>query len=174
MDQVQALSQMEVRILAFKLCGQNFALSLEWVQEILPMAWLTPAPGSPGILEGFLNLRGSALPVLRLDRLFRLDGFTPGLYSLILVLKGPGHSLGLMVDEATGILAITEQALLPIREKHTLNDCVEAEVQTQGQLLHLLSPDRILLKLERERISGLQDMEQRRLMDLAGKGGKEA
>ena len=56
-----------------------------------------------------------------------------------------------------------------MRQGHSLNDCVEAEVSVKGGVFHLLSPQRILLEKERQCLDALQAMEQERIGELEGK-----
>jgi len=65
-------------LLVFHLSGQAYGLPLAEVAEVVPMALLSRAPGLPPLLAGFLNLAGTAVPVLRTDRLFGLPDLTPG------------------------------------------------------------------------------------------------
>jgi two-component system chemotaxis sensor kinase CheA len=47
-----------------------------------------------------INLRGEILPLLRLDRLFHLEGAkTDPLEALVVVVEGLGRRIGLLVDE---------------------------------------------------------------------------
>ena len=59
-------------LLVFHLSGLNCAFPLEAVREVVPMASLSSPPGLPSGLLGFLDLRGTAIPIVRLDRLFDL------------------------------------------------------------------------------------------------------
>ncbi len=154
--------------MVFTLAGQPCAIPLESVREVVPMAQLARPPGLPALLEGFLNLRGEAVPVVRLRRLFGLPEASPGLYTPVVILKeGP---LALLVDEVSGILSAPEEARLPVQEGHAFNDCVEAEVVLDGRTVHLLSKDRLLLEQERRRIAELQVTAQRRLSELEASG----
>src|SRR4051812_6590060 len=73
--------QVPRRLVVFHLAGQAYALELGAVQEIVLMAALSRPPGLPSMLEGFLNLAGTAIPVVRLDRLFRLPEQMPGMFT---------------------------------------------------------------------------------------------
>jgi purine-binding chemotaxis protein CheW len=133
------------------------------------MAQLACPPGLPALLEGFLNLRGEAVPVVRLRRLFGLPEQTPGLYTPVVILK-EGGPLALLVDEVGGVLSAPEEDRLPVQEGHAFNDCVEAEVALEGRLVHLLSTDRLLLEGERRRIAEFQAVAQRRLREAEASG----
>lgn len=156
---------MPLTLVLFRLADQTCALPSKWVQEILPMAHLARPPGLPLILEGFLNLGGIAVPVLPLARLFNLPQQAPGLYTPLLVLRGIDPPLALLVDQVDELLSVTEEALAPVREQHALNDCVKAEGRMEDRVFHLLSPERLFLEQERQRLAELQAMAQQRLKE---------
>ena len=56
-------------LLAFGTCEKECALPLEDIQEIVLMAWLSRPPSMASILEGFLNLRGVAIPVVSVSHI---------------------------------------------------------------------------------------------------------
>ena len=66
--------------LIFHSSGLDCAFPLETVREIVPMARLSCPPGLPTGLVGFLDLRGTAIPIVRLDRLFDLPEQQAGLH----------------------------------------------------------------------------------------------
>jgi purine-binding chemotaxis protein CheW len=130
------------------------------------MAQLAHPPGLPSSLVGILNLAGSAVPVWRLDRLLQLPERSPGLYSMLILLKGISDCrTAMLVDRVTEILSVPESALLPVGTKDSFNACAEAELTVNDQVIHLLSPARILLKQEREALTEFQKMAQLRLQD---------
>lgn len=150
-------------LLVFHLAGERAAIPLEHVQRIAPMAQLARPPGLPAPLEGFLNLAGAAVPVLRLDRLLGLPEHGPGLYSMLIVLKDDRTAL--LVDRVSEIVSVPESALLPVGTDHSFNACAEAAVSVRGEVVHLLSPTRILLEKERASLSEFQAVAQQRLQD---------
>ncbi len=79
-------------LLLFHFAGQTAAFPLDAVSRVTPMAQLARPPGLPSPLEGILNLAGTPVPVVRLDRLFQLESRSPGLYSMLIVLKGAADS----------------------------------------------------------------------------------
>ncbi len=154
------------KLLIFQLGEHVCGLPVAAVQEVLPLALLARPPGMAPLLEGFLNLRGTAVPVLRTHRLFALAAKTPGLYTPLVLLKNGGFPLALLVDTLLQVAAIPGDAFLPVRDKSCFNDCAEAEVAQEAQRVHVLSPERLLLEEERRRLAELQAMEQRRLEEL--------
>jgi purine-binding chemotaxis protein CheW len=142
------------------------AIPFESVQRIAPMAQLARPPGMPSMLEGILNLTGSALPVLRLDRLFHLPLQPLGLHSALIIVSGVSDGrIAILVDRVSEILTVPENGLLPVSDDNSFNGCAEALAPLRGQMIHVLSLKRLLLKKEREALSGFQAMAQRRLLD---------
>jgi purine-binding chemotaxis protein CheW len=122
-------------LLVLEFGGTVCALPLEAVREVVPMARLVRPPGLLSFVEGFLNLRGTALPVLRLDVLFWLPRKAPELYNLLVVLQGSECSLALLADHVHQITFAPAQAFRALSQHHCFNDCAEAEV-TLTQVRH--------------------------------------
>jgi purine-binding chemotaxis protein CheW len=152
-------------LLVFDLAGRLAALPFENVERITPMAELARPPTLPSSLEGILNLAGRSVPVLRLDRLLQLPEQSSGLYSMLVVMKGLSEGrIAMLVDRVSEVLAIPASALLPVGNEHSFNGCVEAVASVRGQMIHLLSPTRILLAKEQQMLSEFQAMAQERLL----------
>jgi len=154
------------QFLELELAGQLYGIPLLEVQELVPMATLSGPPDLPAVLAGFLNLAGEAIPVLRLDRMLRLPEKAAGLYTPLIVLRGLDGRLALMAERVNRIRAVADEAVLPLPESHTFNDCVEGMVTEGDRVLLLLSPGRLLLEKEQQCLAELQDREQVRLREM--------
>src|SRR5271154_5324993 len=97
------LPQRTQNLLVFHSSGLHCAFPLEAVREIVPMATLSTPPGLPSGLAGVLNLRGTAVPIVRLDRLFDLAEQRPGLHTPMIVLHRALGPIGILVDSVQGI-----------------------------------------------------------------------
>ncbi len=151
------------RFLEIELAGQLYGIPLAQVQEVVAMARLSGPPDLPAVLAGFLNFEGIAIPVLRLDRLFRLPEQPPGLYTPLILLRGLDSGLALMVEGVRRIRVVAAQAVLPLPENHSFNDCVDGMVTDDDRVLLLLAPARLLLEKEQQCLAEWQDREQSRL-----------
>ena len=150
-------------LLVFDISGKSCALPLEDLLEIVPMASLSQTPSMPSILEGFLHLRGTAVPVVSLNRMFRLQEKSLELYTPIIVVRGHDYPLGLLVDHITQILSLSAENVVPLRKDHSFNDCAEAQVVATDRTVHIFSSERLLIEKERQCLGELQAMEQKRL-----------
>lgn len=156
------------RVIVFSVCGQGYALALNEVREIVPLPLLTRSPGLPSVLAGFLNLAGSALPVVRLDRLFELPEQTPGLYTPLLILANADSRMALLVEKVSEITSVVPENIVPVGESQALNDCAEGLTMLHGRMVLLLSAERLLLEKEKQCLAELQAREQKRLEDWEG------
>jgi chemotaxis signal transduction protein len=157
------------QLLIFQVAGQFCALRIESVREIVPMAELVRLPGQPSVLEGFLNLHGAPVAVLRLDRLFDLPAAQLSLYTPLIILKGQRNSTALLVDRVDEIASAPAGAFLPAAENSCFNDCSPAQVVLDGRTIHLLSSEHLLLEKERRAVAELQTRAQRYLDELEGR-----
>jgi purine-binding chemotaxis protein CheW len=151
-------------VLVFELAGETAAIPIESAHRIVHMTRLDRPPGLPGALQGVLNLAGTAVPVLRLERVLGMRAGNPGLFSMLIVLKGVSAGMtALLVDRVSEVLSISDRSLVEVSREHSFNAFAEAAVIVGGRTIHLLSPERILLEGERQILSDFQAQAQRRL-----------
>jgi purine-binding chemotaxis protein CheW len=156
------------KVVVFHLATQAYAISLEDVQEILPLAELSRPPTGPALLAGFAIVGAEPVPVIRLSRLFGFPETPPGLYTPMLLLLAPRMRLGLLVDRVSQIIAVTDDAILPAPDGYSLNHCVTGIVRRDEGPILLLSPERLLLEQERTCLDELEAAERLRLSRLEG------
>jgi purine-binding chemotaxis protein CheW len=156
-------------LLIFRSSGLGCAFPLEAVREIVPMARLACPPGLPSALAGFLDLRGAAIPILRLDRLFDLPEQRPGLHTPMIVLRGITAPIGVLVDSVRGIVATPPAGLLAIPGDCTFQGCATGTMELDGDLIHVLSAAALLADKEHRMIADYSAMSLARLAHLAGR-----
>jgi purine-binding chemotaxis protein CheW len=152
-------------VLVFRSGGQRYAVPLGEVLEIVPMARLAHSPALPALVDGFLNLGGRAVAVVRLSRLLGLPELPPGLHTPLLVLRHAEPPLALLVEGVEHISRLTGD-VLPVRADDSFNGAVTGVTTLGGQTVLLLSPDLLLLAKEQQCLAEFQDREQSRLRAL--------
>jgi purine-binding chemotaxis protein CheW len=154
-------------LLIFRSSGLGCAFPLNTVREIAPMARLSCPPGLPSGLAGFLDLRGTAIPIIRLDRLFDLAEQLPGLYTPMIVLRGIAGPTGILVGSVKGIVEMPPDGLLAIPDDCTFHGCATGAMELDGEVIHVLSPAALLRDSERRLIADYSAMSLARLDQLA-------
>ena len=104
----------DFRVCLFELGGQRFGLRLESIAEIVPIAALSRPPSTPPLVEGFLNLRGTSVPVLRLAVLLGMPPDRPGLHTPLVIVRSGDLRLAFLVKSVAAIVSIPAAALAPI------------------------------------------------------------
>lgn len=154
-------------LVVFQVGGDNFAVPVDCVAEVVPIAWLARPPHMPSIVYGILNLGGVAVPVLRSDRLLGMADSSFGLGASILVMKGGSAPLGLLVGHVEGVRPAAAFQVMPLADRQSFQGCLAAELDGPGGAIHLVAWDKVLLEEERLRLDEFQRQTQDRLADLA-------
>jgi purine-binding chemotaxis protein CheW len=154
-------------LLIFRSSGFDCAFPLEAVREIVPMARLSSPPGMPTGLAGFLDLRGTAIPIVRMDRLLDLPEQQAGLHTPLIVLRGVLGPIGILVDSVRGIVPVTSVQFLDIAEDRTFQGCATAAIELNGDVIHLLSPAALLKGNEDRMLADYSAMTRARQLHLS-------
>jgi purine-binding chemotaxis protein CheW len=148
--------QAHAGFLLFEVAGSLCAVPAGCVQEIVFLAELERPPGQPSVLEGFLNLRGRAVPVVRLDRLFDLPLTEASLHTPLIVLKIGGETFAVLVEHVLEIASVPAAALQPLSENDSFNGCAEARFAAGRRAVSVLATGRLLLEKEKRCVAELQ------------------
>lgn len=155
------------RILTFAIGEMPCALPLRAAREVLPMAALSRPPGLPAIMEGFLDLGGQAVPVLRLDQLLGMPAWSPGVSALLLLADIGKRLVAFPVSNVEDVVSVgADSKVLPVAEEEAFNGCVRGLLHHGGQTHYLLDPERLLLAAEARRVAEFREREQQRLSAL--------
>jgi purine-binding chemotaxis protein CheW len=152
----------------FVVAEHSCALPAEQVEEIVPLAALVRPPNLPSILDGFLNLRGTALPVLQLRRLLGFSVSEPEVYSPLIIAKAEGGRVALWVDRVEDVVAVKAENLQPFEESTSFNGCAQAQFSWNNCNVTVLSANRLLLNSEKERLAEFKARMQERLDQIDG------
>lgn len=93
--------------------GSDAAISVDCVEEVVPYAWLTPIPESPGWVAGILDLGGKTICVL--DVAARLAGKThcPRVDDFIVICRVDSRLIGLCVERVRDVKSFPPEAVAP-------------------------------------------------------------
>jgi purine-binding chemotaxis protein CheW len=103
--------------LSFFIAGEEFAVPILRVREILQCDTFTRVPSAPPFIRGVINLRGSVLPVVDLALKVGLPGGPLTRFSCIVVLEvaleGEPLLVGGLVDQVSQVLDFGPEDLEP-------------------------------------------------------------
>lgn len=151
--QVDEKQGQDLRFLAFKLNGSEFALPIDAVDEVAQVPeQITRLPKTPKFLEGVVNLRGVVLPVVDQRRRFDMPAIIGNAGRRLVVVRTEQHRAGLIVDSVTEVLRCSPHAIKPAPDltgdaAGLVRSVINLEVA--GRMLLLLDPSELLSRAER-------------------------
>lgn len=99
------------QVLCFLVGGETYAVGLDALVEVLPLALVAPVPGMPQALAGVTNVRGEIRPVLNLHHMLTLPEPDTGARHFAVFLRGGARPVGLRVDELRQIRSLADDGL---------------------------------------------------------------
>ena len=140
--------------LSFELAGDEYAVGLVQVREIIACGALTRVPGVPVWIRGVLNLRGAVLPVIDLASKFGLPPSAITRTSCVIVVEvrinEEPMAMGVMADAVNQVLELAADAIQPPPAfgPRVRIDCIEGMGDSNGKFVVLLNMNRILSSSE--------------------------
>ena len=132
---------------------------------MLPMCELLRPPALPPLLEGFLNLRGEAAPVIRVDHLFGLAAARLQLHTHLVVLRS--QPIAIVTARARDIIHVRSGDVLQPAPGNVFGDCLEGVLRAESGEISLFRVERLLLKHEESKVEEFRRIAERRIAELA-------
>src|SRR5262245_7834342 len=106
------------QFVTFDLMGEEYALQIQHVREIIECEPITTIPSMPPVVRGVMNLRGNVVAVADLAIKFGFPETTlgRGTYIVIvdLVWNGESVRLGLLTREIGRVIEMSEDQIKPV------------------------------------------------------------
>ena len=140
--------------LTFFIRGEEYAIGILRVREIIEFERVTRVPAMPLHVRGVINLRGAVLPVVDLAAKFGLAPAEPSRTTCIVVvetrLAGELHVVGLIADAVSEVIDLDEASIEPPPSfgTHVRVDFLTGMGKLDNRLVLLLDIDRILSPVE--------------------------
>lgn len=152
-------------LVTFEVAGQEFALDMAAVQEVLPApATRTAIPRAEELVLGVTSLRGALLPLLSLRALL---GFPMSALSTarekVIVMNVAGAQVGLVADRARAIVSAAPGLVDPVPP--VLASRMDGESRIRAiyrgdagrRLISILAPDQLFREDVMQRLAGHRD-----------------
>ena len=145
--------------LTFFIRGEEYAVSILRVKEIIECSTVTRVPTTPAHVRGVLNLRGTVLPVIDLASKFG-HGDTEASRTTCVIVAETKHddvmlAVGVLADAVSSVVDIAAEAIEPPPSFGTnvRVDFLTGMGKLEGRLVLILDLDRILSPIELEQIA---------------------
>jgi purine-binding chemotaxis protein CheW len=102
-----------VQLAAFRIGGEEYAIDIMRIKEIIHPLRITKVPKAPPFIEGVVELRGTILPVVDLRKRFDIPGPTLTRATKYIIIALGGRILGLIVDAVSEVLRVPRRDIKP-------------------------------------------------------------
>jgi purine-binding chemotaxis protein CheW len=106
--QTNEIETSEPNYVAFRSAEQDYCVDIMDVREIRRWTQTTALPGAPDYVNGVINLRGSVVPIIDFSQRLGLEKRPPSERNVIVIVQTVDRVCGLLVDEVSEILRISE------------------------------------------------------------------
>lgn len=149
----------ETQLVVFQLTAEEYGVPITQVEEIIHIPEITHIPNMPHFIEGIINLRGRIIPIVDLQKRFKLEQKVRDEKSRIIIgeiAMSPDRqeiqSVGLIVNGVTEVLRIPHELIEPIPPTISYIDTqyLDGVAKLEGRLVILLDLRKVLTELEKE------------------------
>jgi purine-binding chemotaxis protein CheW len=102
-----------VQLCTFRIGGEDYAVDIMRIREIIHPLPITPVPRAPASVEGVVRLRGEVVPVLDVRKRLGLPASAATRRTRFLIVNVARRRIGLVVDEVCEVIRIPREEIRP-------------------------------------------------------------
>lgn len=102
-----------VELCTFRVAGEDYAVDIQRVREIINPLPVTPVPRAPAFIEGVVRLRSEVIPVVDVRKRFGHPAAPPTRRTKFVVVRIGGRRIALVVDEVTEVVRLARSEIRP-------------------------------------------------------------
>jgi purine-binding chemotaxis protein CheW len=144
--ETESTSADQVELLTFIIAGEQYAVSIEHLVEIITPRDATQVPNADPTIVGIISLRGTMVTVIDVRRKLRHPPAAGGNDARVIVVERAGEVLGFEVDRVLRVLKVDSAAVEPHPVVHSseLSEAVRGVFRHANALTILLDLDKLL------------------------------
>lgn len=101
-----------VQLIIFKLGGEEYALEIDQIKEVVLTPGIAQIPQTPPYIKGVANIRGNIIAIIDLEEKFGLDNVTNiATAQYTLVVENENFKVGILVKEVPNTLSVGEKSI---------------------------------------------------------------
>lgn len=150
---------MEKQLVIFELDTEYFGIDISMVEGINKMFEITKIPRAPVYMEGIVNLRGSVLPVIDLQKRFGMPAQERTKETRIVVANVDGVKIGMIVSAVSEVLTIEDSVIEPPPSmvSNTNSEFIIGVAKIDKRLVILLDLAKVLTAEEKMQVTKVME-----------------
>lgn len=98
--------------MVFIINGQKYALSSNYIIEIIEVLPITKVPFLPEYMKGIINLRSNIIPVMDARMRFKIEPIEYNERTCIIIIENNNEKIGLIVDAVNEVITILPNQIM--------------------------------------------------------------
>jgi purine-binding chemotaxis protein CheW len=145
-QKAETTSANQVELLSFVIAGEQYAVLIDHIVEIVTPRDATRVPNADPTIVGIISLRGTIVTIIDVRRKLRHPPAEAGNETRIIVAERAGETLGFEVDRVLRVLKVDSAAIEPHPVVHSseLSEAVRGVFRYGNALTILLDLDKLL------------------------------
>lgn len=137
---------LEDTYLTFNVGGEEYALPVMHVTEIIRLQHISEVPDMPDCFRGVINLRGKVIPIMDVRSRFRLAARDYDDRTVVVVLEIEESAVGLVVDAVSEVTEILPERIDPAPQANAPDrvSAVRGMAKREGAVSILLDINRLV------------------------------
>lgn len=135
----------EVQLVACAIEGEEYAVDIRSVQEIIRLQEITRVPHASPYVSGVINLRGRVIPVMDIRKRFNLPSKEYGEVTRIIIIDSNDALVGMIVDNVSEVIRLPGEDIgLPPGSSNINSKFFDGIGKLGNRLLVMLNLEKIL------------------------------
>lgn len=153
----EELDTLKGKYLTFSLGKEDYGIEISYVIEIISKQEITEVPELPDYVKGFINLRGTIIPVIDVRLRFKMSPAEYDDRTCIIVIGLDKSLIGLIVDNVADVVSIPAKQISPPPERKTgfYNNYIKGIGKIDDAVKLLIDCERLFTEEQMEAISSI-------------------
>lgn len=136
----------EFQIVVFNVADDEFCIPVFAVREIISISKLVTLPEMPNSMVGIIDVRGSIIPVIDLNKLFSMNSNKlEFVHQKVLLVEINDSLVGYLVDEVSEVLQVSTRNFTAVSQiTGVYSGLIYAICKLEDRLIPLINVDKLL------------------------------
>ncbi|BBJ27783.1 chemotaxis protein CheW [Athalassotoga saccharophila] len=140
----------EMKVVNFMIGEEEYAIDIMKIDSIVPVGKIVRIPNAPDFVEGLMDFRGVAIPVINGRKKFLVSDTSKKENQKAIVVNVGNKKVAIIVDEVKEVITLSQNQLEepPEEISNSSNKYIGAISNMNGRMIIILDIDKILTDKE--------------------------
>ncbi|ADQ45310.1 CheW protein [Caldicellulosiruptor kronotskyensis 2002] len=135
------------RYILVQIDGQNYALNIANIQEIIRFSDFSTVPSESEDILGIINLRNEIIPIINIQKLLKAESKEIDDETKIIIAYNSGFKFGFIVDKILSVISVNEYEIKPLPTIANYKDIFTGTIKSDERMFIILGINKIFEKV---------------------------